>query len=102
MLNQVVLVGRMTRDPELKDVGDKQVANFSIAVDRSFNKDETDFIDCAVWQKQAENVCKYTGKGSLVAVVGELRIDRPEKGKQYAKINCSNVRFLSKKQEEDW
>ncbi len=103
MLNQIVLIGRLTHDPELKEVGDKVVSNFSIAVDRPFGKDETDFIDCAVWGNQAENLVKYQKKGAMIAVTGWLQIDRPEKGKQYSKINCNNIRYLQKaKDTEGW
>ena len=106
MLNQNVFIGRLTRDPERKDVGDKVVSNFSIAVDRSYGSDETDFIDCAVWGAQAENLVKYQKKGSLIAVVGRLQIDRPEPGKQYHKVNCQNIRYLEKantnNNDSDW
>ena len=69
MLNKVALTGRMTKDPELRYLGNgTPVASFTLAVDRPFkNKDgqkEADFINIQVWRKQAENVAQYTGKGA--------------------------------------
>ncbi len=80
-MNHVVLIGRLTRDPELRYIAGTgtPVANFAIAVDREFSgkdgKRETDFIDIQVWGKSAENCANYIGKGSLVAIQGSLRID---------------------------
>ncbi len=105
MLNQVVLIGRLTRDNELKKAGEHSVLNFTLALDRAFGKDETDFIDCVAWRKTAENMEKYTGKGSLVAVTGRVQVDNFEKDGQKrkaTKIVADNVRFLdSKKQAEE-
>ncbi len=99
MLNQVVLIGRMVRDPESRDAGKATVTSFTIAVDRQAQKDSTDFINIEAWNKLGELVSKYCGKGSLVAVTGELNIDKYEsKGvtKYSAKIKADNVRFLDK------
>ena len=78
MLNRVVLIGRLTRDPELKYTQSGiAVANFTLAVDRrrTANGDkETDFIPIVVWQKQAENCAEYLGKGSLCAVDGRMQV----------------------------
>ena len=80
-MNHVVLVGRLTRNPELRYIAGSgtAVANFAIAVDREFNgkdgKKETDFIDIQVWGKSAENCANFIGKGSLVAIQGSIRID---------------------------
>ena len=78
MLNKVSLVGRLTRDVELRYLGNgTPVANFTLAVNRTFkNKSgerEADFINIVVWRKQAENCANYIGKGSLVAVSGRLQ-----------------------------
>jgi single-strand DNA-binding protein len=75
-MNNVVLVGRLTRDPELRFIAGsgRAVANFSIAVNREFSKNnEADFFRVVVWGKPAENVANYLSKGRLVAVKGSLR-----------------------------
>ena len=76
-MNKVVLIGRLTRDPELRYTSSNiPSARFSLAVDRPFTSQsgerETDFINIVVWRKQAENVKKYITKGSLVAVEGRI------------------------------
>nr|DAI75730.1 MAG TPA: Single strand binding protein [Caudoviricetes sp.] len=80
MLNHIVILGRLTRDPELRRTGSGvAVTSFSVAVDRDFgNKDggerETDFIDCVAWRSTGEFVAKYFTKGSMAAVSGRLQI----------------------------
>ena len=79
MLNRVILIGRLTRDPELKYTpSGTAVASFTLAVDRFRNnaqgERETDFIPIVVWQKQAENCANYLGKGSLAAVDGRMQV----------------------------
>ena len=102
-MNNVVLVGRLTRDVELKYIqgSGTPVANFAIAIDREFTgkdgKKETDFIDIQVWGKSAENCANYIGKGSLVGVQGSIRIDSYEKDgerRKYTRINANRVQFL--------
>ncbi|BAB07768.1 single-stranded DNA-binding protein [Halalkalibacterium halodurans] len=78
MLNRVVLVGRLTRDPELRYTPNGvAVANFTLAVNRPFSNQqgerEADFINCVVWRKQAENVANYLKKGSLAGVDGRIQ-----------------------------
>ena len=76
MINNVVLVGRLTRDPELrKTQTGKSVLSFSVAVNRKFQSQEqtADFINCVVWRKPAENVAQYCSKGSLVSVDGRIQ-----------------------------
>nr|WP_300128031.1 single-stranded DNA-binding protein [uncultured Butyricicoccus sp.] len=77
MLNKVVLMGRLTRAPECKYVGERKVANFTLAVERARkNADgtrETDFIDCAAWGSSAEFVQKWFLKGAMAIVVGRLQ-----------------------------
>ena len=78
MINRVVLVGRLTKDPELRQTGTGiAVATFSLAVNRTFTSQsgerEADFVPIVVWRKQAENVAQYIGKGSLVGVEGRLQ-----------------------------
>ena len=102
-MNHVVLVGRLTKDLELRYIAGSgtPVANFTIAVDREFTtkdgKKETDFIDIQVWGKSAENCTNYIGKGSLVGVQGSIRIDSYEKDgerRKYTRINANRVQFL--------
>ena len=77
MLNNVILMGRLVADPELRTTNSgKSVANFRIAVDRSFSKDgnkETDFITIVVWGSTADFVSKYFSKGDMIALRGEIQ-----------------------------
>ena len=74
MLNKVILLGRLTKTPELKTTpSQKTVTTFTLAVDRKYQKDTTDFINCVAWEKTAEFISRYFNKGSLIAVDGELQ-----------------------------
>ena len=80
MINRVVLVGRLTRDPELRTTGSGiSVATFTLAVDRQFTNSQgergADFISCVIWRKSAENFCNFTSKGSLVGVDGRIQTE---------------------------
>lgn len=98
-MNKFIGVGRLVKDPELKTVGkDKTLANFSIAINRAYQKDATDFLNCTVWGKTAEYLSKYAKKGQLVAVEGELNIDKVN-DRYFTKISASNVSILSSKNE---
>lgn len=107
MLNRVVLIGRLTRDVELRyTASGTPVANFTLAVDRRQGKDQekaTDFIDIVVWSKQAENCAQYIGKGSLVAVEGRLQIRSYETAdgqkRKVAEVVAESVQFLDKRKE---
>lgn len=102
MLNRVVLVGRMTRDPELRRTGSgSAVTSFTLALNRNFNSadgQQADYIPCVVWNKVAENVEKYCAKGSLVGVEGRLRsrtYDNAQGQKVYVvEVVCDSVQFL--------
>lgn len=103
MLNKVILIGRLTRDPELRYTSTgKAVANFDLAVDRPFSKQqgekETDFIRIVTWQQQAETVANHLGKGRLVAVEGRLQIrsyeDRDGNPRKATEVVANQVRFL--------
>jgi single-strand DNA-binding protein len=101
MLNRVILIGRLTRDPELRYTPNgAAVCNFTLAINRKFNKDETDFIDIVVWQKLAENCANYLGKGRLAAVEGRLQIRTYEaqdgQKRKVAEVVADDVRFLDK------
>lgn len=101
MLNRIVLIGRLTKAPELKHTANgTAVTTFTLAVDR-FAKDETDFIPIVVWRSQAESCAKYLDKGKLCAVDGRLQIRNYEandgKKRTIAEVVADNVRFLSPK-----
>lgn len=96
-MNKFIGIGRLVRDAEIKEVkGGKQLANFSIAITRAYNKEQTDFINCVAWGKTAEYLGKYGKKGQLVSVDGELNIDKVN-DKYYTKVNTSSVSILSSK-----
>ena len=103
-MNSINLVGRITKDLELRSTpNDKSVCEFSLAVNRIGSKG-TDFINCQVWSKQAENLSKYQGKGSLIGVVGSLRVEKYEnkngetRYKTYVLAN--NIEYLETKKQE--
>ena len=78
MINSVVLVGRLTRDPELKyTTSNIAVATFSLAVNRNFKdangERETDFINCVIWRQQAENLANWAKKGALIGITGRIQ-----------------------------
>jgi len=108
MLNRVVLVGRLTRDPELRYTpSGLAVAAFTLAVNRNFSNQqgerETDFINCVVWRKQAENVANYLHKGSLVGVDGRIQTRNYEgnDGKRVyvTEVLVESVQFLESKKQ---
>lgn len=83
MLNKIVLMGRMTRDPELRNTQNgKFVANFTLAVDRDHDREQTDFVDVVAWNGTAEFVSKYFHKGQMTVVSGRLQMRRYEKDGQ--------------------
>jgi single-strand DNA-binding protein len=100
MLNKVILIGRLTRDPELRFTPNTgtAVATFGLAVDRVGKNSGVDFINIAVWEKQAETCAQYLKKGRLVAVVGRLSVRSYEKDGQkrsFTEVVAEQVRFLS-------
>jgi len=106
MLNRVILIGRLTKDPELRYTPNGiAVASFTLAVNRPFNnqqgEQEADFIPIVVWRKQAENCANYIGKGSLVAVEGRIQTrtyDGKDGQRRYVtEVIADNVRFLDKR-----
>lgn len=105
-MNKVVLIGRLTRDPELRYTGSNiPVATFSIAVNRNFSNQsgerEADFINIVVWRKQAENVKNYLTQGSQVAIDGRIQTrtyDGNDGQKRYVtEVVADNVEFLGSK-----
>jgi len=105
MFNKVILIGRLTRDPELRHTPQgTPVATLTVAVDRPFtSKDgqrETDFIDVVVWQKLAETVARLLSKGRLIMVEGRLQVrsytDKEGQKRRVYEVVAENVRFLDK------
>lgn len=106
MINRVVLVGRLTRDPELRvSQSNVAVTNFNLAVNRSFTDKNgergADFINCVTFRKQAENVNQYVKKGSLVGIDGRLQTrnyENKEGQRVYVtEVVCDSVQFLEPK-----
>ena len=103
MLNHIVIMGRLTRDPELRRTGSGiAVASFTVAVDRDFGgrdggEKETDFIDCVAWRQTGEFVSKYFTKGSMIVVSGRLQIrnwtDKEGNKRRSAEVVADNVYF---------
>lgn len=101
MLNKVILMGRLVRDPECKYIGDRKVANFTLAVDRgrknANGEREADFIDCAAWGNSAEFVQKWFTKGMLAIVVGRIQSrnweDRNGNKRVSIEVNTDEVMF---------
>ena len=106
MLNKTILIGRLTKDPELKYTSsNKAVLNNTIAVNRPFTdasgERQADFINFIVWNKQAENVKKYLSKGALIAIEGRIQTrnyENKEGNKVYVtEVVADNVTFLESK-----
>ena len=103
MLNHITIMGRLTRDPELRRTGSGiAVASFTLAVDRDFGKNEngereTDFIDCVAWRQTGEFVSKYFTKGRMAVVSGRLQIrnwtDKDGNKRRSAEVVADNVYF---------
>lgn len=110
MLNKIVIMGRLTRDPELRRTqSGLSVTSFSVACDRDFKAQdgsrETDFIDCVAWRNTAEFVCKYFAKGRMAVVEGRLQIrdwqDNNGNKRRSAEIVADNVYFGDSKRDGD-
>lgn len=105
-MNNVTIVGRLTKDPELRTISTgNTTCSFTVAVNRQFTnaqgERETDFINCVIWGKQAENLCKYCTKGSLIGVQGRIQTrnyDGQDGKKVYVtEVSAQNVSFLGSK-----
>ena len=111
MLNHIVIMGRLTRDPELRRTGSGiAVASFSVAVDRDFGgrdggEKETDFIDCVAWRQTGEFVSKYFTKGRMIVVSGRLQIrswtDKDGNKRRTAEVVADNCYFGDSKRDGD-
>ena len=111
MLNHITIMGRLTRDPELRRTGSGvAVTSFTLAVDRDFGKNEqgereTDFIDCVAWRQTGEFVSKYFTKGRMAVVSGRLQIrswnDKDGNKRRTAEVVADNVYFGDSRRDGD-
>ena len=111
MLNHITIMGRLTRDPELRRTGSGiAVASFTLAVDRDYSprdggERETDFIDCVAWRQTGEFVSKYFTKGRMAVVSGRLQIrgwtDKDGNKRRSAEVVADNVYFGDSKRDSD-
>ena len=111
MLNHVTIMGRLTRDPELRRTGSGiAVASFTVAVDRDFGgrdggEKETDFIDCVAWRQTGEFVSKYFTKGRMIVVSGRLQIrswtDKDGNKRRTAEVVADNCYFGDSKRDSE-
>lgn len=109
MLNKIIIMGRLTRDPELRKTGTGvSAASFTIACDRDFadkqsNQKETDFVDIVAWKNTADFVSKYFSKGRMAVVVGRLQLrswnDKDGNKRKTAEVIAENVYFGDSKSE---
>ena len=111
MLNHITIMGRLTRDPELRYTQSQTpVASFTLAVDRDFSgrdggEKQTDFIDCVAWRQTAEFVNKYFSKGSMAVVAGRLQIrdwqDKDGNKRRTAEVVAENIYFGESKRRDE-
>lgn len=110
MLNHITIMGRLTKDPELRRTqSGTSVTSFSLAVDRDFKSQsgekETDFIECVAWKNTAEFVSKYFQKGRMAVVSGRLQLrdwtDKEGAKRRSAEIVADNVYFADSKQDQN-
>jgi single-strand DNA-binding protein len=105
MINRVILVGRITKDPEMKQTQSNiAVVSFTLAVNRQFTDSsgerQADFIQCVVWRKQAENLARFVKKGALLGIEGRIqtRTYEADNGTRYVtEVVCDSVQFLESK-----
>lgn len=110
MLNHITIMGRLTRDPELRTTSNQTpVASFTLAVDRDFadkqsGEKQTDFIDCVAWRQSADFVNKYFSKGSMAVVAGRLQIrdwnDKDGNKRRNAEVVVENIYFGESKRND--
>lgn len=107
MLNQITVMGRLTKNPELRTTGGgSPVCSFTLAVDRDYGKDkQTDYIPVVAWKKTAEFVSKYFSKGRMACVTGRLQLrdyeDKDGIKRRVAEIVANSVYFADSKREAD-
>ena len=109
MLNHITIMGRLTRDPELRHTqSGTAVAGFTLAVDRDFKAEggerETDFIDCVAWKSAAEFLSKYFGKGRMAVVSGRLQVrkwqNKEGENRYSTEVVADHIYFADSKKEE--
>lgn len=109
MINRTILVGRLTKDPEVRYTSSNiAYARFTLAVNRTFagpnGEREADFVQCITWRKQAENLARFVRKGSLVGVEGRIQTgsydDKDGVRKYTTDVVCDSVQFLEPKNQE--
>lgn len=106
-MNKVILVGRLTADPELRQTPQgTEMTRFTVAVDRRYRRDggqQADFITCVAWRQQAEFICRYFNKGKLIGLEGQIQTrswDGQDGKRQYAtEVLVDNVEFIGSKSE---
>jgi single-strand DNA-binding protein len=110
MINRTILVGRLTKDPEVRYTSSNiAFSRFTIAVNRTFagpsGEREADFIQCIAWRRQAENLARFVKKGSLVGVEGRIQTgsydDKDGIRKYTTDVVCDSVQFLERKSQEE-
>ncbi len=108
MMNQTCIIGRLVRDPEIRELEDgKKVSNITLAVPRSYKNEngeyETDFIDCTLWNGVADKTAEYCKKGDLVGVKGRLQTNNYEnengEKKKYTEVVVEKLSFLTSNRE---
>lgn len=104
-MNKIILIGNVVRDPELQQTsGGKNLCRLTLAVNRPFNRDTTDFFACTAWEKKAELIGKYVQKGNKLGIIGRLEINETEKDgvkTRHHNILVDEVEFLTPKSETD-
>jgi single-strand DNA-binding protein len=105
-LNKIIVMGRITKDIELRrTTSGTSVTNFTVAVDRDFDKDTTDFLDVVCWRNTAEFAAKYFGKGRMAVVSGSLQMrdwtDKDGNKRESAEIVADNIYFADSKKAAD-
>ena len=105
-MNTVSIIGRLTKDPQLKQFSEGRVqTNFVVAVNKRTKNDEADFVLCTIWGKLAETTVKYCGKGSLVGITGRLNTRSYEKEEglrvYVTEVVVEEIRFLATKKRDE-
>ena len=106
MLNQIVIMGRLTKNPDLRYTGTSvPVASFTVAVERDIGEKKTDFINCVAWRQQAEFISKYFSKGRMVGICGSIQTrtyDREDGQRVYVtEVVADEVSFVDSKSQSE-
>lgn len=104
-MNNVILVGRLTQNPEIEYIGQRAKSKFTIAISRNYTNKEgvrdVDFIPVEIWGRQAEILCKYVFKGMRIGIEGQIRVEKYKTkdgvNKTYTNVVASNFKFLDNK-----